>query len=60
MAIQAPEGTKDLLPDEELFWLDFQRCAREVFGAYGYLPIVSARQPMLFPRKCSPRSRAKI
>lgn len=39
MAIQAPEGTKDLLPDEELFWLDFQRCAREVFGAYGYLPI---------------------
>ena len=39
MAIQAPEGTKDLLPDEELFWLDFQQCAREVFGTYGYLPI---------------------
>lgn len=39
MAIQSPEGTKDLLPDEELFWLEFQRCAREVFGTYGYLPI---------------------
>ncbi len=39
MAIQAPEGTKDLLPNEELFWLEFQRCAREVFGTYGYLPI---------------------
>ncbi len=39
MAIQAPEGTKDLLPDEELFWIEFQRTAQEVFGAYGYLPI---------------------
>ena len=39
MAILAPEGTKDLLPNEELFWLEFQQCAREVFGAYGYVSI---------------------
>ena len=39
MAIQAPEGTKDLLPDEALFWNQFKSCAAEVFGCYGYVPI---------------------
>ena len=39
MAIQAPEGTKDLLPDEALFWSQFKACAAEVFGCYGYVPI---------------------
>ena len=39
MAIQAPEGTKDLLPDEALFWNQFKACAAEVFGCYGYVPI---------------------
>ena len=39
MAIQAPEGTKDMLPDEALFWNQFKACAAEVFGCYGYVPI---------------------
>lgn len=39
MAIQAPEGTKDLLPDEALFWNQFKATAAEVFGCYGYVPI---------------------
>lgn len=39
MAIQAPEGTKDLLPDEALFWTHFKDVAARVFGAYGYAPI---------------------
>lgn len=39
MAIQAPEGTKDLLPDEALFWTKFKACAADVFGRYGYVPI---------------------
>ena len=39
MAINAPEGTRDLLPDEALFWNQFKQTAAEVFGAYGYLPI---------------------
>ncbi|WP_172136792.1 histidine--tRNA ligase [Adlercreutzia sp. ZJ473] len=39
MAIQAPEGTKDLLPDEALFWTHFKAVAARVFGAYGYVPI---------------------
>ncbi len=39
MAIQAPEGTKDLLSDEALFWSQFKACAAEVFGCYGYTPI---------------------
>ena len=38
MAINAPEGTRDLLPDEALFWNQFKQTAAEVFGAYGYLP----------------------
>ena len=39
MAINAPEGTRDLLPDEALFWERFKQAAAEVFGRYGYLPI---------------------
>ena len=39
MAIQAPEGTKDLLPDEAVFWTHFKAVAAEIFGRYGYLPI---------------------
>ncbi len=39
MAINAPEGTRDLLPDEALFWNHFKQTAAEVFGRYGYLPI---------------------
>ena len=39
MAINAPEGTRDLLPDEALFWSRFKQMAAEVFGCYGYLPI---------------------
>ncbi len=38
-AIQAPEGTRDLLPDEAAFWTQFKALATEVFGRYGYLPI---------------------
>lgn len=39
MAIQAPEGTNDLLPDEARFWDRFRALAFEVFGRYGYQPI---------------------
>lgn len=39
MAIQAPEGTKDLLPDEALFWAHFKAVAARVFGVCGYVPI---------------------
>ncbi len=39
MAINAPEGTYDLLPDRKLFWEQFKQTARDVFGLYGYLPI---------------------
>ena len=37
--IQAPEGTRDLLPDEAAFWTAFKAKAAEVFGRYGYVPI---------------------
>ena len=37
--IQAPEGTRDLLPDEAAFWNAFKAKAAEVFGRYGYVPI---------------------
>ena len=37
--IQAPEGTRDLLPDEAAFWTVFKAKAAEVFGRYGYVPI---------------------
>ncbi|MDR2721531.1 MAG: histidine--tRNA ligase [Coriobacteriaceae bacterium] len=36
MAIQAPEGTKDLLPGEAQYWEDFKRIAADIFGRYGY------------------------
>ena len=39
MTINAPEGTRDLLPDEALFWERFKQTAADVFGCYGYLPI---------------------
>ncbi len=39
MALQAPEGTKDLLPAEACFWRDFRNTAADIFGRYGYLPI---------------------
>jgi histidyl-tRNA synthetase len=39
MALNAPEGTRDLLPDEALFWNEFKQTAAEVFGCYGYVPI---------------------
>lgn len=39
MAIHAPEGTRDLLPDEAVFWEKFKQTAAEVFGVYGYVPI---------------------
>ncbi|HIY82304.1 MAG TPA: histidine--tRNA ligase [Candidatus Rubneribacter avistercoris] len=39
MAIQAPEGTRDLLPDEAKFWAHFKATAADVFGRYGYAPI---------------------
>ena len=39
MALQAPEGTKDLLPDEAAFWAHFKATAANVCGRYGYAPI---------------------
>lgn len=39
MAINAPEGTRDLLPDEAKFWFKFKDTAYEIFGRYGYQPI---------------------
>ncbi len=52
MAIQAPEGTRDLLPDEARFWDRFRTTAAEVFGAYGYAPIYTPlmEQTELFVR----------
>lgn len=39
MAINAPEGTRDLLPDEAAYWNEFKRIAFDEFGKYGYAPI---------------------
>lgn len=39
MAIKAPEGTRDLLPEEASFWNAFVERARSIFGNYGYEPI---------------------
>lgn len=39
MALQSPEGTRDLLPDEAKFWAHFKAVAADIFGRYGYLPI---------------------
>ncbi len=39
MALQAPEGTRDLLPAEARFWKYFQNTAADIFSRYGYQPI---------------------
>ena len=39
MAINAPTGFNDMLPDQALFWNDFQATAARVFGRYGYVTI---------------------
>lgn len=39
MALQAPEGTRDLLPAESRFWKQFQDTATDIFSRYGYQPI---------------------
>lgn len=39
MAINAPTGFNDLLPDEALFWSNFKAKAAQVFGRYGYTTI---------------------
>ena len=55
MAINAPEGTRDLLPDEALFWNQFRQTAAEVFGAYGYLPIetpIMEQTCLLYTSRC--------
>lgn len=39
MAINCPEGTRDLLPDEANFWAHFKQVAFDMFARYGYLPI---------------------
>ncbi len=36
MAINAPEGTRDLLPAEAAFWTWFKATAQDVFGRFGY------------------------
>lgn len=36
MVLRAPEGTRDLLPDELRFWTRFKQTAATVFGRYGY------------------------
>ena len=41
MAIQLPEGTKDLLPAEAAFWRRFTATAERVFGRYGYVSVVT-------------------
>ena len=39
MAIRAPKGTQDILPDELRFWTRFKQTAASIFGRYGYQPI---------------------
>ena len=39
MAITAPKGMRDMLPDEAAYWRSFQHDATDVFGCYGYVPI---------------------
>lgn len=39
MAINSPEGTRDLLPDEAKFWAHFRDTAFDIFARYGYQPI---------------------
>jgi histidyl-tRNA synthetase len=37
--VQAPEGTKDYLPDEAGYWEQFKRIAADIFGRCGYVTI---------------------
>ena len=39
MAINSPEGTRDLLPEEAKFWAHFRDTAFGIFARYGYEPI---------------------
>ncbi|MEF9925128.1 MAG: histidine--tRNA ligase [Raoultibacter sp.] len=39
MALQAPKGTKDLLPEQARFWEYFKKTAYDIFGRYGYAPL---------------------
>ncbi len=39
MAINSPEGTRDLLPAEAKFWAHFRDTAFDIFSRYGYEPI---------------------
>lgn len=39
MALKAPEGTYDLLPEDLRFWDTFRKTAFDIFGCYGYQPI---------------------
>ncbi|MGI6104666.1 MAG: histidine--tRNA ligase [Raoultibacter sp.] len=39
MALQAPEGAKDLLPDEAKYWEIFRNTAYSIFSRYGYVQI---------------------
>lgn len=50
--IRRPRGTRDLLPDEADRLLEVQRLASELFGRYGYRPIVTPlfEQTELFVR----------
>lgn len=41
MAIIKPVGTEDMLPQEAAFWMSFKSTAAQVFGRYGYQPIVT-------------------
>ena len=52
MAITAPKGMRDMLPDEALYWKRFQDMAADIFGRYGYVPIDTplAEQTDLFVR----------
>lgn len=52
MALQHPEGTCDLLPDEAAFWQHFKQTAFDIFARYGYVPIETPQfeQTELFVR----------
>lgn len=41
MSITKPEGTEDMLPSQAAFWMHFKQTAVDVFGRYGYLPVVT-------------------
>lgn len=41
MAITKPEGTEDMLPEQAAFWMHFKATAADVFGRYGYQPVVT-------------------